>query len=127
MTLPSTAWYESLEALEPADLVFTDMTEDDSWSVNPEDYQTIEQAICRLQADGYRLEACSDGVTRYIQHHPHQAIEACSGTEQAVFFFEKPGHHCTLFVVWGLGEDCIADFSADCQAELDRIDDLIYA
>lgn len=127
MTLPSTAWYESLEALEPAGLVFTDMTEGDSWSVNPEDYQTIEQAICRLQADGYRLEACSDGVTRYIRHDAMNAIEACSGTEQAVFFLEKPGHHCTLFVVWGLGEDCIADYSADCQAELDRIEDLIYA
>ena len=118
---------DQLEALEPANLVFTDLTEGDSWSVNPEDYQTIEQAICRLQADGYRLEACSDGVTRYIQHHPHQAIEACGGTEEAVFFLEKPGHHCALFVVWGLGEDCIADYSADCQAELDRIDDLIYA
>lgn len=117
---------DQLEALEPADLVFTDFTEGDGWSVNPEDYQTIEQALCRLQADGYRLEACSDGVTRYVQHHASQAIEACCGTEQAVFFLEKPGHHCTLFVVWGLGEDCIADFSADCQAELDRIDELIY-
>ena len=118
---------DQLEALEPADLVFTDFIEGDSWSVNPEDYRTIEQAICRLQGDGYRLEACSDGVTRYVQHHVSQAIEACSGTEEAVFFLEKPGHHCTLFVVWGLGEDCIADFSADCQAELARIDDLIYA
>ena len=118
---------DQLEALEPANLVFTDMTEGDSWSVNPEDYWTIEQAICRLQGDGYSLAACSDGVTRYVQHHVSQAIEACSGTEEAVFFLEKPGHHCTLFVVWGLGEDCIADFSADCQAELDRIDDLIYA
>ena len=118
---------DQLEALEPANLVFTDLTEGDSWSVNPEDYRTIEQAICRLQGDGYRLEACSDGVTRYVQHHVSQAIEACSGTEEAVFFLEKPGHHCALFVVWGLGEDCIADYSADCQAELDRIDDLIYA
>ena len=118
---------DQLEALEPADLVFTDFIEGDSWSVNPEDYRTLEQAICRLQGDGYRLEACSDGVTRYVQHHVSQAIEACSGTEEAVFFLEKPGHHCTLFVVWGLGEDCIADFSADCQAELARIDDLIYA
>jgi hypothetical protein len=118
---------DQLEALEPADLVFTDFTEGDSWSLNPEEYLTVEGAIRRLQADGYSLEACSDGVTRYIQHSPHQAIEACSGTEEAVFFLAKPGHHCTLFVVWGLGEDCIADFSADCQAELDRIDDLIYA
>jgi hypothetical protein len=96
-------------------------------SLNPEEYLTVEGAIRRLQADGYSLEACSDGVTRYIQHSPHQAIEACSGTGEAVFFLAKPGHHCTLFVVWGLGEDCIADFSADCKAELDRIDDLIYA
>jgi hypothetical protein len=65
------------------------------------DFQTIEQAICRLQGDGYRLEACSDGVTRYVRHDAMNAIEACSGTEQAVFFLEKPGHHCTL--VCGVG------------------------
>ena len=118
---------DQLEALEPAGLVFTDFTEGDSWSVSPDDYLTVEGAICRLQADGYSLEACSDGVTRYIRHNAMNAIEACSGTEQAVFFFEKPGAHCTLFVVWGLGEDCIADYSAHCQAELDRIRDLIDA
>ena len=115
-----------LEALEPADLAFTDMTEGDTWSVAPEEYRIVEHAICRLQGDGYSLEACSDGVTRYIRHNASNAIEACSGADEAAFFFEKPGHYCSLFVVWGLGEDCIADYSADCQAELDRIDGLIY-
>ena len=118
---------DQLESLEPADLVFTDLTEGDTWGIDPIEWNVVEGAICRLQAAGYRLESCSDGVTRYVQHHPAQAMEACSGTEEAVFFLEKPGHHCTLFVVWGLGEDCIADFSADSGAELDRIEDLIYA
>jgi hypothetical protein len=91
------------------------------------EHRIVESAICRLQSDGYHLKACSDGEDRYIRHDAMSAIEACSGTEEALFFFEKPDHRCTLFVVWGLGEDCIADFSADCQAELARIDDLIYA
>jgi len=95
-------------------------------STTLEEHRIVESAIWRLQGDGYSLEACSDGVTRYIRHNASDAIEACSGSDEAAFFLEKPGHHCSLFVVWGLGEECIADFSADCQAELDRIDSLIY-
>lgn len=88
---------------------------------------TVRTALHQLENAGYKLAASSDGVTRYIRSDVEAHLRAADGTDQAVFFLERPGHHCSLFVVWGLGEDCIADYSADCQAELDRIDDLIYA
>jgi hypothetical protein len=53
------------------------------------EHRIVESAICRLQSDGYHLKACSDGEDRYIRHDAMSAIEACSGTEEALFFFES--------------------------------------
>jgi len=88
--------------------------------------KTVRAALRRLEGIGYKVVASGDGVTRYIRNDVESHLQAADGTDEAVFHLERPGHHCSLFVVWGLGEECIADFSADCQAELDRIDSLIY-
>jgi hypothetical protein len=87
---------------------------------------TVRTALHQLENAGYKLAASSDGVTRYVRGDVEAHLQAADGTEQAMFFLEKPGHHCSLFVVWGLGGDCIADISADCDDELDKIDELIY-
>jgi hypothetical protein len=94
---------------------------------NKVELRIVERALNRLSNDGYKVVQASDGEVRYKVRHAQEALDVADGSDTAVFFLEKPGHHCTLFVVWGLGEDCIADFSADCTAELDRIDDLVYA
>ena len=90
---------------------------------------TVAQAINRLKGIGYVVRIASDGVTRYVigdDVPTRSVIERADGTEQAVFHLERPGHHCSLFVVWGLGEDVVADFSADSADELELIDTLIY-
>jgi hypothetical protein len=87
---------------------------------------TVRTALHQLGTLGYKVVASSDGVTRYIRNDVEAHLKAADGTDQAAFFLEKPGHHCSLFVVWGLGGDCIADISADSDAELDRIDEVIY-
>ena len=89
----------------------------------------VSQAINRLKGIGYVVRIASDGVTRYVigdDVPTRSVIERADGTEQATFHLERPGHHCSLFVVWGLGEDVIADFSADSADELDLVDTLIY-
>ncbi len=89
----------------------------------------VAQAINRLKGIGYVVRIASDGVTRYVigDDVPTQSvIERADGTDQAVFHLERPGHHASLFVVWGLGEDVIADVSADSADELERIDTLVY-
>lgn len=88
---------------------------------------TVRTALHRLENDGYRLLQSSDGIQRFKRGTVEAHLEAADGTDQATFFLEKPGHQCSLYVVWGLGEDCIADFRADSTAELDRIDEIIYA
>ena len=90
---------------------------------------TVAQAINRLKGIGYVVRIASDGVTRCVIGDgvpTRSAIERAEGADQAVFHLERPGHHCSLFVVWGLGEDCIADVSADSVDELERVDELVY-
>ena len=89
----------------------------------------VAKAIDRLKGIGYILRVASDGATRYViwEGVPSlAAIDKAKGTDQAVFHLERPGHHCSLFVVWGLGEDCIADVSADSVDELESVDELVY-
>lgn len=88
---------------------------------------TVRTALHRLENDGYRLMQSSDGVTRFKRSTIESHLQAADGTDQAAFFLEKPGHHCSLYVAWGLGEDCIFDYGADSAEESDRIEDLIYA
>ena len=87
---------------------------------------TVRTALHQLVNAGYKLVASSDGVTRYIRSDVEAHLQAADGADEAAFFLERPGHYCSLFVVWGLGGDCIADISADSAAELDKIDELIY-
>lgn len=89
----------------------------------------VAQAINRLKGIGYVVRIASDGDTRYVigDDIPTQSvINRADGTDQAVFHLERPGHHASLFVVWGLGEDVIADVSADSADELERVDELVY-
>ena len=88
---------------------------------------TVRTALHRLENDGYRLMQSSDGIQRFKRSTVEAHLDAADGTDEATFFLEKPGHHCSLYVVWGLGEDCIADYRADSTAELTRLEDLIYA
>ena len=88
---------------------------------------TVRTALHRLENDGYRLMQSSDGIQRFKRGTVEAHLDAADGTDEATFFLEKPGHHCSLYVVWGLGEDCIADYRADSTAELNRLEDLIYA
>ena len=94
---------------------------------NKVELRVVERALNRLSNDGYQVVQASDGEVRYKVRHAQEALDVADGGDMAVFFLEKPGHHCSLFAVWGNGEDVISDFSADCEAELDRISDLIYA
>jgi hypothetical protein len=67
------------------------------------EHRIVESAICRLQSDGYHLKACSDGEDRYIRHDAMSAIEACSGTEEAVFFLREarpPLHSVSWCGAW---------------------------
>jgi carbamate kinase len=91
-----------------------------------QEVRIVERALNRLTSDGYQVVLASDGGTRYKVNHAQEALEAASGADEACFFLEKAEHHCTLFIVWGNGEDVICDYSADSNAELDRIEELIY-
>ena len=89
----------------------------------------VAQAINRLKGIGYVVRIASDGETRYVigdDVPTSSVIDRADGTEQATFHLERPGHHCSLFVVWGLGEDVVADMSADSADELELIDELVY-
>jgi hypothetical protein len=93
---------------------------------NATEKRIVERALNRLTGDGYRVVLASDGETRHRVGTPLAALEAADGTDMAVFFLEKPGHHCSLFVTWGEGADVICDLSADSEAELERIDPLVW-
>ena len=95
----------------------------------------VRQAISRLQADGYVLVSCHDGQDKYSvpqdttpSAQVNAAMDAVMGTDYAHYFLEKPGGlRCALTAVWGNGEDVISDYSASSDAEMDRIEDLIFA
>jgi hypothetical protein len=93
---------------------------------NKEEVRIVERALNRLASDGYQVVLASDGGARYKVNNVQKALEAADGSDEAYFYLEKADHHCTLFVVWGNGEDVITDYSADSGAELDRLEDIIY-
>lgn len=76
---------------------------------------------------GWSVIGGSDGCTRYRarDRSPAELLDLVDGTETACIHFQRGDDSCTLSLVWGLGEDLLADYSANTVAVLDEITALI--
>ena len=76
---------------------------------------------------GWSVIGGSDGCTRYRarDRSPAELLGLIDGTEAACIHFQRGEDSCTLSLVWGLGEDLLADYSANTVAVLDEITALI--
>jgi len=93
----------------------------------PNEKRLAVTALQSLIDAGWSLSAASDGAVIYKANgnSPEALLDQADGADMCFVSLDRQEDHCTLSFAWGLGEDLLADFSANTGEVLDEISDLI--